>query len=525
MRRFMILLLSLAALAIPSTSWEASKSENLAITVTATEPAMTTVQSPGPSQALFNSRPYACTANYYVSPTGSSSNPGTQAQPWDITTGFNHSSSAGTCINIADGTYTPSTTLIINSSGNAANPTGYVVYRAYQTMDGPHIFGTNDGGTDIIDILGKFVWIDGLNLDGNETGQRTRNCVLATGNTTGTLTNGTGSHHHYITNSILQNCGQAGFQGGNTDYQFLIHDTVYHNSWNPPYVEASGISIYEPLGPLAGYTRTSCSSNCTDNLPMAYDNFWCATGNSVAALNVCYDLVVAYTFSYNNYDQQTGATTSDGEGYESDDWAHSQNSCSGLPSCPYTGNGLVLGNAFYFNGGPGYEINGNASSGVVAVINNTAYDNFWDPHDTSNIGERGDFEAIGPIHNQYYINNIAQSVQSSCRGCANYPFVVDQNGETGSQSATFQNNVANTVHLFANTSLTFPTSGSNKNLENTLASFQSASPGTPPATLGSHNFALQSASPAIGFGQSFSIWQQTGSVDAGACVSGLSSCP
>jgi len=39
------------------------------------------------------------------------------------------------------------------------------------------------------------------------------------------------------------------------------------------------------------------------------------------------------------------------------------------------------------------------------------------------------------------------------------------------------------------------------------------------------NFALQVGSPAIGFGQAFTLWQQSGSVDAGACVSGLTSCP
>ena len=40
-----------------------------------------------------------------------------------------------------------------------------------------------------------------------------------------------------------------------------------------------------------------------------------------------------------------------------------------------------------------------------------------------------------------------------------------------------------------------------------------------------NDFALQSGSPAIGFGQAFTLWPQTGTVDAGACPSSLTSCP
>src|SRR6516165_6174318 len=128
---------------------------------------------PGPSLALFNSPPYTCTTNFYASPTGLAGNIGTIGSPWDIVTAFTTNSyTAGTCVNIADGSYTLCATGLDigggsnTTTGSSATPSGYVVYRAYQTMDGPHITlcGTATGNMMVVDANAKYIWIDGLNI-------------------------------------------------------------------------------------------------------------------------------------------------------------------------------------------------------------------------------------------------------------------------------------------------------------------------------------------------------------------------
>jgi hypothetical protein len=516
------------------------------------------LQAPGPSQALFNDPPYTCTTNVYVATNGLSTNAGTQVSPLDIVTAFtNKSWTAGTCVNIADGTYTiTSPGLDIGgssntTSGSSATPTGYVVFRAYQTMDGPHILldTTQTGNLLVVDNNAAYIWIDGLNLDGQLSATHSSQaCLQATGNGTGNLSDGRASHHVYATNMILQACGQAGFLGGNTDYEFLLHSTVYNCCWNPTFVLGSGISVYEPLA-LQGYTGTSCSTNndCGSNKALAYDNFWCATGASNAALNVCYSIVVAWNFSYGNYNPQISGNTSntDGEGYESDDWAHRQNSCTGLtPGCPFNHNGLTMGNVFYGNGGPGYEINGTCGptttpscspAGVILAINNSASSNSWDPQNGG--ADWGDFMVLGDAVGIHFINNTVFShnfTHPFCSTC-NFGFLIDQNNVqcTGTCSNTgteFLSNVCNSsgqtdCASFNNTTLTFPTVGANKNLDQSDPKYTNVTTVTvntnAAPTLGNYNFVLQAGSPAISFGQgSFSIWQQTaiGAIDAGACV-------
>lgn len=491
-----------------------------------------TLEVPGPSAALFANPPYTCTTNVYVSPTGSSGNSGTVGSPWDIVTAFNSKNfTAGTCVNLADGVYQPSTSLQVGGNGNttagsSATPGGYVVFKAYQTMDGPHIEGTNiTNNVLIVDSLAKYIWIDGIIWDGQATNTRaTQDCIQATGNSTGNLSDGRTSHHVVLTNNILENCGQAGFQGGNTDYEWLIHNSIHNNAFNQLFVEASGISIFEPLA-LQGYTPTTCSTGCGTNAAMAYDSFWCGTGSSISAINVCYNIVVAFNQSYLNYNFPSAGNT-DGEGYESDDWAHAQQSCSGLtPGCPYNGNGLVLGNLFYGNGGPGYEINGQGPAGMVLVMNNTATDNFFDPYNTGNCSNRGDLQDLSVMTNQFWLNNIGFSNHyTSGVGCgsgtANFAIVAGFGSGTG-DTATFQTNVTYPAGQdFTGTNVTYPTTGANHNFDGSNPNFTSVSPvtgiGTANPVAGNMNFTLQPGSPAIGVGQSFSLWPQSGSIDDGA---------
>src|SRR5262249_27056894 len=99
-------------------------------------------EQPGPSAALLANPIYSgiglvytCVANYYVSTTGSDSNPGTQAQPWaTIQHADTLTRSPGDCINVAAGTYTWTQTFLPTKGGNNAAPNGYVTYRC-QTLN------------------------------------------------------------------------------------------------------------------------------------------------------------------------------------------------------------------------------------------------------------------------------------------------------------------------------------------------------------------------------------------------------
>src|SRR5258708_27401632 len=92
MRRFLIFLLSFAALAVSIVSW-----------------AQTPAEAPGPSQALFNQPFYTCVRNFYVATTGNDSNNGSAGSPWlTIQNADTSSRTGGDCINVAPGTYNAS---------------------------------------------------------------------------------------------------------------------------------------------------------------------------------------------------------------------------------------------------------------------------------------------------------------------------------------------------------------------------------------------------------------------------------
>lgn len=103
-------------------------------------------QDSGPSATLFGSPYYSCLRNYYVAMTGSDSNGGTTSgNPWKTLQHANNSlptggAAAGTCINVAPGTY--SAGVGITAGGNLAASTGYLVYRC-TTMDACIITASN----------------------------------------------------------------------------------------------------------------------------------------------------------------------------------------------------------------------------------------------------------------------------------------------------------------------------------------------------------------------------------------------
>jgi hypothetical protein len=110
---------------------------------------------PGPSADLFNAPYYSCVNNFYVSTSGNDTNNGSHRAPWAT---LQHADSAkvsaGSCINVAPGTYDG---LTVTNGGNAATATGYVVYRCQQ-MDACTIVGTAGQNSN------SSVWFDATNV-------------------------------------------------------------------------------------------------------------------------------------------------------------------------------------------------------------------------------------------------------------------------------------------------------------------------------------------------------------------------
>jgi parallel beta-helix repeat protein len=423
-------------------------------------------EQPGLSTALFAAPPYQCLANYYVDPSGNDSGDGSAAHPWKT---IQHADSSarqgGDCINVRPGTYATSN-LQIAHGGSAASKTGYVVYRS-TTLGGAHIVPASSEYT-LLAVHDNYVMLDGFELDGNN-GAAGGACVEVS-----TPSGGAG-HHIWVMNSTVHDCGLAGLALNNSEYFYVIHNVVYGNSNTSGY-QGSGISIYEPEN-LSGYTPTG-----TD---LTYSP--CA-------------IVIAFNVSHDNACLTCAAdgAHTDGNGIILDDWEHTQNT-----DAPYTGQGLVIGNLAYHNGGKGIH---SFHSGRILIADNTAYANNWD---TQNSGTwRGEIN-VQSSHDVTVTNNVAWATPGSGVLANNSPFL-------GQASTSNTNSWSNNISYGANNNFGSPDSFPSP------ANKAGVDPKLVDATGG--NFALAPGSPAIGFGQA-ETYAPVLSADVGACRSALSTCP
>jgi hypothetical protein len=514
------------------------------------------MQSPGPSLSLYTNNPYyTCNTNRYVSTTGSSSNSGLDvAHPWDIGTavGWNASASGSGswCINIAPGTYSFGTgelgwpAIDITHGGTGPSKTGAVVWRC-TTM--PFSFsggalqgegtgckimltpGTTNGSVIRVNLNTSYVMFDALEIQGinNNSATNQGTCLeVPNGPDFGGPNAVTSSHHIFLFNSDLHSCGGGGMQWNGTDWLFVIHNIWYDNSLTNG-ADMSGLSFYHAAG-LTGYTPT------VGNPDYLYSS---TTGRT-------YNIVVIYNVGKHNYNNFAGDT--DGEGIIIDDMSWSQGGCNVGTSgatCPYNGNVLIMGNIMWGNGGVGILIAFNAAGATPApahvdIINNTTYSNGWDPFQSSTSFHGNLLANQG--QNVTWWNNIAITVTGT-NTCVNTRFactILDQGGPNNANNDTYANNIAYPAgNVSLNNGVTYLTTGPpNGNLNGTDPRLASLTPITSAAGTSNSNFALctaagtpaagcTGASPAIGFGRTFDLWQQSSNIDTGACVHQLTACP
>jgi hypothetical protein len=428
----------------------------------------TPVQGPGLSAALFANPGYTCVANLYVSTTGSdTTGDGSIGSPLATLQKANsRAPTAGTCVNVEPGVYSlAGTGISLYHRGNAATPTGYVVYRS-TTLGGAVLRETAPYGGGVIKLAASYLWLDGFEIDGNATGCSGKPC--AEDYNVGVLAGST-THHQWFTNNYSHGGGGGGFgAAGGGDCAWLIHNVATDNAATNTY-EESGISIWEPHA-VSGVTACDASG-------FHFHIQW-----NIAAGNM--------------------------EGPSIPGWAHTDgdgiilDTFSGT-SYPYTS--LVADNLGYNNGG---FCVGEDNSSNITFANNTCYDNYLDPLNTGTY--RGELWANGGSKNTF-VNNVAQAIPGS--GMLSYNISAITYG--GANQTTWSNNV------FFGPNPKDHTSGHSDPISCTSNKCSTNPLWVSPAT---GNFALQSGSPARNYGliePYLPAWQ----VDAGACSGGLTSCP
>jgi hypothetical protein len=341
---------------------------------------------------------------------------------------------------------------------------------------------------------GNFVVIDGFDLDGRQVADA---CVTTNDPTFGV---GKSAHHIWVLNSLIHDCNLSGVQLNNKEWYYVIHNRVYNNSYTSGY-QGSGISIVSAQCIEAG--NFSCWSGSTYT-PSEMDLSYLAPFHIVVAWNDVFHNMIAP-----NSPVSCGSHT-DGNGIIMDSFL---DQATETKTFPYQS--LVLGNVSYINGGRGVHA---FRASNITLANNTTYGNGTDT--CINAGYLGDLSQQGGANN-VWINNVSQSVPTAptgaCQFCGgrNSPLVAGNGGGVVDVNVTWSNNIVVGglgVALFDN-DVTYFSCRNNKCDINPLM--------INPA---GNNFALESDSPAIGYGIG-RPYLPPPLLDAGACAKDFSACP
>ncbi|MET9652170.1 hypothetical protein ABZZ44_18175 [Streptomyces sp. NPDC006460] len=294
----------------------------------------------------------AASRTYYVSPSGSDSNPGTSpARPFRSLQKAADSTAPGDTVSIMNGTYREreggSDVMVISRSGRAGAPITFQAHPGHRPVINP-VAAWNG-----IRISGAaHIAIRGLEIKGNnahislqqaERGASTKkgtyntNCIWAEPN----KATGAKPHHIDIVGNTVHHCPGVGIGSRGADYMAIDRNHVYATSWYSVYA-TSGISILAAHDVDRGNPR-KYKIRITGNT--VHDN----------ETRVKWERCKCY---------------SDGNGIIID--TLKDKSKAGEAGPDYQGRVLVANNVSYNNGGSGIH---SYKSQHVDILHNTAYHN------------------------------------------------------------------------------------------------------------------------------------------------------
>jgi hypothetical protein len=514
--------------------------------ITGTTVTTTEVETPGPSIDLFNNPYYTCVHNFYVATNGSDSNAGTSpSAPWrTIARADTADRTGGDCINVAPGNYSAFNGAL-KFGGTTASSTGYAAYRCTQpgfTVGNP-IGGCviTDGAKSVCAGQGQscgtsypnYLIVDGFSF----IAPSPNTFASAFGCSTGDVgPSARGCHHWVMVNNVIRGYGQGGVSYNNTEWGFALHNLIYNTASAPncnSSAQGSGISYAASL-PVAGYTQTADDIGPTPKLGI----YGSTSPNP-------FHQFIEWNVVYNNH--MTGCSAgnaTDGNGIILDSLD------DGPTGVNYPYRSLVAFNVVYNNGGSAVI---GVASNYYTFANNTVFNSYLDTN--INGSARGTIRADNPsvtTPNIVLVNNVSYAIRgagflsdnspilasSGTQGLGIYynggtscGLVVDGVADCGGSNVTFSRGYTGSPggenrtyysppwSCAANNCQTDPkwvnvdSTGGNTGSAGTMS--------TPPVGT---NFALQSGSPAIGYGKT-RPYLPAQSVDAGACYRTLTSCP
>jgi uncharacterized protein YjdB len=330
----------------------------------------------------------------YVSPTGVSGNPGTEASPKDIASVFDSDNlGANTTVILLDGTYTfTNDRYLWKKQGTASQPLIIKAKNKHMAI----LKGNSEYSSSryaVLYLAGcKHVVIDGLTVM-HDTGSNDQQSGINVATAVGSPA--VNSEYVTIKNCKVYNHGVGGIVSSASDHITIEYNTVYGNATRSA-LNGSGISIYKP------------KALTSDN------NYW----GMIIRGNISYDNKCELDFYYNeNGTIYQKDSPTDGNGIILDLFDND----GGNPK--YGKRVLVENNLCYNNGGSGIK---SYKSSLARIVNNTCYHNntVLNLHGTTAqilVFETG---GVNGVYNEGIYNNVVQT-STSLTTNTDYAMMVD----------------------------------------------------------------------------------------------------